>query len=63
MSGTQKTEIVSLSSPHVAVVLDGILLLIVQKYEEVLYGVYGEINSLKPRAFFSTVQLRNMTQA
>jgi hypothetical protein len=63
MSGTQKTEIVSLSSPHVAVVLDGILLLIVQKYEEVLYGVYGEIKLLKPHAFFSTVQLKNMTHA
>jgi hypothetical protein len=29
MSGTQTTEIVSFSSPHVAVVLDGILLLMV----------------------------------
>jgi hypothetical protein len=54
-----KTEIVSLYPPHVAVVLGWNL----QKYERVLFGVYGEINLQKSHAFFSAVQLRNVTHA
>jgi hypothetical protein len=51
-----KTEIVSLYPPHVAVVLDANLLLIVQKYEQVLFGVYGEINFTEILVLYSAIE-------